>query len=346
MSENNARKAFSVEELRKVAHIIDFVIYLIRSVNDHLARLCDNLESLPNTFTTLDVAEVVNDAMDSMRASGGLITKIMPSSRICGKEKYREFWGLHSALLFYHYDALMLLRHSLLSAFTGYYSVASTELRNAMESAIRGVIFDLLAIPEYRRNAKELQKIKGFRTAVGYPELLEILEKKLGSKRPGVTLEIFDIIDDELKEFNPEAMFIKLLVQLKEWDIIDGELVRDIDSYYVELSKRAHRVHPKFSEVGIRAVTQRDWLDLEPVPEELVIYLHYFIELNGLFTYLVLKVFSIDLVHSEFRRCVDWSELGQDMQIASKLAKKYTFWKRVIQILERLKTLGDIFHNA
>ena len=62
----------------------------------------------------------------------------------------------------------MLLRHSLLSAFTGYYSVAFTELRNAMESIVRGAIFDLLAIPKYRRNAKTIE-IKGFKGAVKFP---------------------------------------------------------------------------------------------------------------------------------------------------------------------------------
>jgi len=44
------------------------VLYSIRLDNEHLARLRVDLESLPNAFTTLDTAEVVNDAMDSMRS--------------------------------------------------------------------------------------------------------------------------------------------------------------------------------------------------------------------------------------------------------------------------------------
>ena len=330
MSRDNA----CAEMIRKVARMVDFVLSLIRSVNEHIARLCDNLESLPTEFTTLDLAEVINDMMDSMKASVGLITKMMPSSERCDKEKYREFWDLHSALIFYHYDALMLLRHSLLSAFTGYYNVAFTELRNAMESVVRGVIFDLLAIPEYRRKAKELQKIKGFEItkekakreeAKSFPELLDLLEKKLGNKRLKVSAEFFDIIDNELEKFNPRATFRKLLEQLKEWGVINDDTATDIDSYYAKLSQLVHRVHPKSSEVGMRAIAQKDWLDLEPVPDRLFIYLCDFTDLNGLFTYLVLKVFSIDLVNEEFRRCIDWSELKQDIRLASKLAENYVF---------------------
>lgn len=339
MDTDKDHERLSIEELAKVAHVADFVIYLVRSVSDHLARLCENLESLPNVFTTLGVAEVVSDAMDSMRASGGLVTKIMPSSKLCGEEMSRKFWGLHSALIFYHYDALMLLRHSMLSAFTGYYSVAFTELRNAMESIVRGVIFDLLAIPKYRRNAKELQKVKGFRGEPGFTELLRILEEELGDKRPEISLEIFDIIDEKLNKFNPEASFIKLLIQLRDWDIVDNELIKDMDSYYTELSKRSHRVHPRFSETGIRAVTQRDWLDLEPVPEELFIYLQYFIDLNGLFTYLTLKMFSIDLVRDDFKNCINWSELDKEMKQVSKLAQNYRFWKRVKQLMNELRQI-------
>ena len=337
MGTDKDREGLSIEELSKVAYVVDFVIYLIRSISDHLTRLCENLESLPNAFTTLGVAEVVSDAMDSLRASGGLITKIMPSSKLCGEEAFRKLWGLHSALLFYHYDALMLLRHSILSAFTGYYSVAFTELRSAMESIVRGAIFDLLAIPEYRRNAMKLQKVKGFRGEPSFTELLRILEEELSDKRPGISLEVFDIIDEELNRFNPEASFVKLLSQLRDWDIVDNELFRDIDSYYMELSKRSHRVHPRFSETGIRAVAQRDWLNLEPVPEELFVYLHYFIDLNGLFTYLTLKVFSIDLVRDDFKNCINWSELDEEMKQVSRLAKTYTFWRRVEQIMDKLR---------
>ena len=62
MSRDNA----CAEMIRKVARMVDFVLSLIRSVNEHIARLCDNLESLPTEFTTLDLAEVINYMMDSI----------------------------------------------------------------------------------------------------------------------------------------------------------------------------------------------------------------------------------------------------------------------------------------
>lgn len=62
----------------------------------------------------------------------------------------------------YIYDAIMLMKFSLLSAFVGYYSVAYNELRCAMENLVRGVVFDLLALSEYRSKSEKLKEIKGF----------------------------------------------------------------------------------------------------------------------------------------------------------------------------------------
>lgn len=296
-------------EVKIMTKLVNFMVYLIKLLEDNLVGLRRNLESLPEEFTTQSIAEVVSKAMDSMRASTHLITKILPSDKLCGKDVFQKFWNLHSALIFYHYDALMLLKHSILSAFTGYYSVASTELRCAMESVVRGVVFDLLAMPSYRRMAVDenigvLRKVKGFQGAPGFAELLKVLEGKLGDKRPEVSIEIFDIINSELRDFNPEAGFIKLLVQLKNWGVIDSEFFKYIDSYYTELSKRSHRVHPNLSETGLRIIADKDWLALEPVPDELYIYLYNFADLNGVFTYLVLKVLSLDLEHEDFKNAL------------------------------------------
>jgi len=340
MDKASFSKESTVEKLSKIAHVVDFMVYLIRTISEHLDKLCENLESLPGAFTTLYAAELIDDVMDSINGSAGLITKILPSKKICDKNKYRKFWLLHSALIFYHYDAWMLLRHSLLSAFIGYYSAAFTELRSAMESIVRGMVFDLLAIPQYRREAIELQKIKGFKNTVGFPELLEVFEGKLDNKRPSASIEIFDIIDEELKKFNPEASFIKLLKQLKVWRIIDEDLFRETNAYYAELSKHAHRLHPRFSEVGSRVMADKDWIELEPVPEELFTYLYSFIEFNGLLTYLVLRVFSIDLMCEEYRDCIDWKALEEDIQKASKLARNYKTWERTKDLLEKLRALA------
>jgi len=340
MSKANFNIEDTVEKFSKIAHVVDFMIYLVKTISEHLSKLCENLESLPDAFTILEAAGLIDDVMNSMEGSAGLITKILSSiKKICDESKYYSLLSLHLALMFYHYDAWMLLRHSLLSAFIGYYSVAFTELRSAMESIVRGTVFDLLAIPQYRREAAELQKIKGFKNRAGFPELLEVLEKRLGDRRLSTSIEIFAIIDEELKEFNPEASFIKLLKQLKAWKIIDEELFQEADAHYAELSKHAHRIHPRFSEVGSRIIADKDWIELEPVPEELSVYLHSFIDFNGLLTYLVLKVFSIDLVHEEYRSCIDWKALEEDIQRASKLARNHRTWKKTRDLLKELRSL-------
>ncbi len=338
MSENDTTNKFSAEKLRKLAGIIDFILYLVKLINEHLTKLHRSLASLPEEYSTWDAVEIMSEVANSMVASVKLIIKIMPSSKSCGEERSQDFWDLHTALILYYHEALMLLKHSLLSAITGYYSVAFIELRSAMESVVRGVVFDLLTIPEYRVNANELLKIKGFGGAKSYPELIRFLRERLGDKRSEVSAEIFDLIDEELGEFNPEAAFTKLLLQLKDWGIIDDELFKEMESYYIELSKPVHRTHLRFSEVGIRVLAEKDWLDLEPVPDILFAYFHNFAELNELFTYLVLKVFNIDLVREDFRRCINWSELSQDIHVTSELAETYESWKKAVEVLEQLKT--------
>ena len=338
MKESSPHKKVDIEELRKVAHTIDFLIYLIDTIGEHLKNLCDNLTALPHEYTTANIAEKLSDALDSINAASGLIIKFFSSEKM-DSEKSDEYWNLHSALLLYYHDALMLLRHSLLSAFTGYYNVAFTELRNAMESIVRGTIFDLLSFPEYRKNAEELRKIRGFEGAEGFHELLKILENELDDERPNVSAEIFDIMDRKLKEFNPRASYTRLLKQLLKWNIIDEETFRNVNSCYKELSTRSHRVHPKFSEVGSRIMVQRDWIELEPVPKLLLAYLHYFIQLNGVFAFLTLKTISLDLAQDEFRECIELSELKQYVDVASSLAKKYNFWKKVMAMIRDLKRL-------
>jgi len=336
MNENGSHKKIDIEELRKVAHTIDFLIYLIDAIGEHLKKLRDNLIALPHEFPTVSIAEKLSNALDSINAASGLIIKFFSSEKM-DSEKSDELWNLHSALLLYYHDALMLLRHSLLSAFTGYYNVAFTELRNAVESIVRGTIFDLLAFPEYRKNAEELRKIGGFEGAEGFHELLKILENELDDERPNVSAEIFDIMDRKLKEFNPRASYTRLLKQLLKWNIIDEEAFRNAESCYKELSTRTHRVHPKFSEVGSRIMAQRDWIELEPVPELLLAYLHYFIHLNGIFAFLTLKTISLDLAQDEFRECIELSELKQYVDVASSLAKKYELWKKVMVVIRDIK---------
>ena len=334
---------FTLEDLSKVAYTIDFIMYLVRMVTELMKKLCDSVDSLPSTFSTIASVMTVNDTYDALICFTRLATGLTPSEKICSKVQCEKFLRLHSAFMYYYYDALMLLNHSLLSAFTSYYSTAYSELRASLESMVRGIIFDFLTIPEYRREVKELLKIKGFKGAKGFPELLNMLDKELGYTRPEVSAKIFDIIDKKLKDFNPRATFVGLLRQLREWSIIDDEDFKELCDYYIILSKYSHRVHPRFSEVGIRVITDRDWLSLEPAPEELFVFLYNFTNLNGWFSYLTIKVYMADIVQSEYLRCIDWNSLAKILERVRRLAEEYKSWGKVLKIVEGLKGKKDAY---
>ena len=75
MNENGSHKKIDIEELRKVAHTIDFLIYLIDAIGEHLKKLRDNLIALPHEFPTVSIAEKLSNALDSINAASGLIIK-------------------------------------------------------------------------------------------------------------------------------------------------------------------------------------------------------------------------------------------------------------------------------
>ncbi len=205
----------------------------------------------------------------------------------------------------------------------------------ALESIVRGIIFDLLAIPDYRDKAETLVKIRGFRGNPSFKELINLLDKAKGSERFS-SVSIFDIIDRELRKFNPEASFVRLLKQIKEWNIIDDEAFRDIEKYYEKLSQYTHRVHPKDTEIGLRILADKDWIDeLEPVPEMLAMYVRDAISLIGICFYLVLRVFILDY-KKELARCLDEKGLAKVLSKIEKLGKYYKPWERVAKISKEL----------
>jgi len=310
-----------------------------------MKKLYESIEALPEVFTTIGATEAINDAFDSFKCFINITANILSSEPQC-KKLHDEFWYLHSALSYYDYDAVMLLRHSLLSAFTSYYSTAYSELRASIESIIRGLVFDLLAIPNFRNNAKELTKIEGHRGASGFLELLTTLNKELKDSRPKSSAKIFDIIDSKLKDFNPQSAFTRLILQLKTWNIIGNEEFKELLSYYEELSKYSHRPHPKFSDVGIRVTADKDWLELEPVPEELFIFLARFADINGWFTYLILKAYNIDLADSRYLKCVNWKAIKELVSDIEELAKTYRSWQKVKEIINKIETAYNSINRA
>ena len=324
----------------KVASSIDFILYIIKYASQNINRLAENLSELPEPYMTPAAAEILDNVKKSIFLFRRLSTSLIPSETLCNEDIKNAFLNLHSAYIAYHYDALILLEHSLFSALMGYYTAAYIELRSILEDVIRGIIFDLIAVPKYREEVKELIKIKGYENtdSMGFDKLLLLLENKLKNNRPELSVIIFDIINNELKNFNPKTSFAKLLKQLKQWDIINGEIFRNIHGLYAKLSRYVHRFHPNYSEVGKRVLMGKDWVELEPVPEELFTYFQNFVEICGWATYITIKDFSIDLQMDKYYRCIDkdlLEDLAKDVEELGQIADS---WRIVLMELKSLIT--------
>ena len=330
-----------LELYKKVASSIDFILYIIKYASQNINKLAENLSELPEPYMTPAAAEILYNVKKSIVLFRELSTSIIPSETLCNEDTKNDFLNLHSAYIAYHYDALILLEHSLFSALMGYYTAAYIELRSVLEDVIRGIIFDLIAIPKYREKVKELIKIKGYENidSMGFGELLFLLKSKLKNNRPELSVIIFDIINNELKNFNPKTSFAKLLKQLKQWNIINAEIFRNIHDLYAKLSKYVHRFHPNYSEVGKRILMGKDWVKLEPVPQELFTFFQNFIEICGWATYITIMDFSVDLQIDKYYKCIDRNflkDLARDMEELGRTANSWKF------VLIKLKSLFTI----
>ncbi len=325
---------FSLKEVKEIVHGVDFITYLFGIISEHIKGIRRNLSELPKILPSQSILSTLGHLFDSITTLDQ-IGFFIPSDQRC-KREFETFFDYHSALIVYYDEFRTLIRHSLISAFTGHYSVAYVELRTALESIIRGITFDLLAIPDYRNKAKILLKIRGFKKgSPSFKELINLLDEAKGSERFS-SVSIFDMIDRKLKEFNPVASFTNLLKQVKEWGVIDSEVFRDVEEYYKKLSQYAHRVHPNSTEIGLRILAGRDWIDeLEPIPEMLAMYVRDVISLIGICLYLVLRVFILDY-KKEFTRCLDEKGLAKVLSKVEKLGKYYKPWKKVLEASKEL----------
>ena len=310
--------------LSSLASVIDLLTFLTDYLGDNVRKIAQSLKVLPQEYDVFSIAEEIHSAYQAKRYLSLLMANVLNA--------HKDIWDLHRSLIIYHYDALTLIDHSLLSALTSHYSVAYMEMRCAMESTIRGVIFDLLVIPGYRRKATVLQEIKGYKGAEGFPELIELLESTFGDKRPEKAIEIFDLIDARLKKFNPRVEFGKLLEQLKVWNVINECDYKEIFTYYSGLSEYVHKTKPRFSEPGIRILSDRDWVDLEPVPDILSVYFYHVTDVCGVLTYLTLRALEYDL---ERLKPIPWDE-GVLEEVKELAKSEHLLWEKIYEIMGNL----------
>ena len=325
--------------IRKLSRVVDFASYLFYLLSATTANIGKSLEALPE-ISSFSAAGVVSDAFDSLRMLRLIGDSIIPIK--CDDEIYNRFFYRHSTfLLFYHLDALALIRNSLLSAFMGSYSASFAEMRSALESVVWGIVMDLLAIPEYRANADLLKKISGFQNSPSFNELIRKIEEKYNNNPITISSEIFDIIDTELPDFNPQISFTRLLLQLKEWGVVETKEFQLLNNLYTEFSKRLHRGHARFTETGSRILSNKNWINLEPVSEELVEYLRKFTETNGAIAYLVLRLFNLDPEYNTIKNCINRDNLRNEINTIDQLLQSSDIaqnspWRSVKQLIETL----------
>ena len=319
---------------------IDTLTYILSLYGKRIQKVSQNLVELPDSQNIHDVLKLLSNAGSSLRLLNRVPRNLIPRTDVNKEELSLEFLNAHSVFIAYHWDSMVLLEHALVSAFTGFYTAARIEMRSALEDAVEGAIFNLLTIPKYRKNAEELRKIKGFGSnAVGFKELINLLDEEFKDTRPDISMSIFDKIDKKLKRFNPEAKFHKMLLQLKCWELISTEAFCKISELYSNLSKYVHRTHIRFSEVGKRIEVGKDWLELEPVPEVLCECLKNFIDLCGWILYITIKEFSVDLVDPKeyrYKNNLNIKELRKLIKSAKDLSKGYVSWKAVINEVENI----------
>jgi len=281
-------------------------------------RLEYSYESIAKLFEEVEGAVLLAEVADAMHFQFTFLKLLTANKKHC---------ALAVAVL----DSHALMEHAVLSALCSYYGAAHAEMRCALEGVIRGAINDLLAISSYRCSADHLREVRGFGGAAGYEGLLEEMEKEWGKRRPENSCEVYSLMDKV--NFNPEAKFAKLLAQLREWGIIDDELLGDIDSYYRELSKYVHRSHPRFADVDLLS---EKGPSVKPDPDSLYICLYRIVDLCGYTTLVALRVLSRD-PDGPPEASVLKEVLSESEEYLSRLRQgQYKSWELVARELEEL----------
>lgn len=324
------------EFLERIIGGVDAIIYLIDEYVEMLQRMSESLKKLPEYGGSPEVLELLNNTQNALWALSRITVGLVPREKDDNERISSEFFNMRSAFITYQYEGTMLLRYALVLAFSGLYSAAYVVMRCALESVIRGVIFDLLVIPECREKAYKLCEIKGYgESSKGFEELIKLLEKTFGNSRPETSIEIFDLIDSRLKEFNPEVKLHKMLKQLVLWNILTRSEMRKLYEIYEYLSKYVHKTKIDFSEVGRRLKADRNWIDFEPIPMELSLLLKRFVDLCGWVAYITAKTFGIDLKDKKYYRLLNFEELKRALEISKEFAEEYISWARLIEYIEK-----------
>lgn len=227
-------------------------------------------------------------------------------------------WHAKSAFLTYQWEAFHQAHRSLLEALSGYYNAAYVLLRSALELVVKGAFWECLAHERFRENATQLQleKGKGKRKSVkDWVDALIECEPSVKNDLEETSAAIFDktaiLFTDQAfqRQFVHIPSFPVIIRQLIEWQIVDIPNAFDViyDNRYRDLSKDVHVV-PDATDMGRKLLAERDFMEIEVIPDELTKYMKTLHELIDIGIAIELNILR------------DWIELSDKTRLKGRIA--------------------------
>ena len=264
----------------------------------------------PNIRTSIESNyEIIQKAHDSIHEFMYLVSFCLPSQAGVS-------WHSRSAFLTYHWEAFHQAHRSFLEALSGYYNAAYVLLRSTLELLLRGAFWECLAHTSLREKATLLDKGKGKRKSV--KDWIDALIERQASVEKDLeetSAAIFDktailFSDPEFqKQFVHMPAFPVIIKQLIEWQVIDIDNSFHVvyENLYQDLCRDVHVV-PDATDVGRRLLTERDFMEIEVILDELTKYMNALHELIDLGIAIELNILR------------DWIELGDKVKLKERLA--------------------------
>ena len=216
------------------------------------------------------------------------------------------------------WEAFHEAHRSFLEALAGYYNVAHVLLRSTLELVVKGAFWECLAHERLRAKATKLQVDKDKRKRKSVKDWIDaLIEQEPSVKRDleETSAAIFDktailFRDREFqKQFVHMPSFSIMIKQLIEWEIIDISNSFSViyGKLYSDLSKDVHVV-PDATDMGRKLLAEKDFMEIEVIPEELTKYMNTLHEVIDLGIVIELNILR------------DWIELGDKGKLKGRLA--------------------------
>ena len=203
---------------------------------------------------------------------------------LCLPSQLGVTWHSKSAFLTYQWEAFYQAHRSFLEALSGYYNAAYVLLRSTLELIIKGAFWECLAHEHFRERVTPLQLEKGKGKRKSLKDWIDALIEQEPSVRKDLEETSAAIFDKTAilfrnrqfqKQFVHVPTFLVTVNQLIEWEIIDipNPFAVVYEKLYTDLSEDVHVV-PDATDVGRKFLAEKDFMEIEVIPEELAKYMN------------------------------------------------------------------------